>query len=189
MNDIMRNVILWMVIAGVLYVVAQSITPQAQTREVNYSEFIQMVKSGQVEEVQIGTNRISGTLSGTSIGGADQFETVKPPILDLDLLATLDENGVTIIGKEPERESFLTQLFLSILPILLVLGIFMFFMRQMQGGGRGGAGPMTFGKSRARLLGEDQIKTTFADVAGVEEAKEEVQELVEFLRDPGKFQR
>ncbi len=189
MNDIMRNVILWMVIAGVLYVVAQSITPQAQTREVNYSEFIQMVKSGQVEEVQIGTNRISGTLSGTSIGGADQFETVKPPILDLDLLATLDENGVTIVGKEPERESFLTQLFLSILPILLVLGIFMFFMRQMQGGGRGGAGPMTFGKSRARLLGEDQIKTTFADVAGVEEAKEEVQELVEFLRDPGKFQR
>ncbi|MDF1822619.1 MAG: ATP-dependent zinc metalloprotease FtsH [Alcanivoracaceae bacterium] len=185
----MRNVILWMVIAGVLYVVAQSITPQAQTREVNYSEFIQMVKSGQVEEVQIGTNRISGTLSGTSIGGADQFETVKPPILDLDLLATLDENGVTIVGKEPERESFLTQLFLSILPILLVLGIFMFFMRQMQGGGRGGAGPMTFGKSRARLLGEDQIKTTFADVAGVEEAKEEVQELVEFLRDPGKFQR
>ena len=189
MNDIMRNVILWMVIAGVLYVVAQSITPQATQREVNYSEFIQMVKSGQVEEVQIGTHRISGTLAGTSIGGAQQFETVKPPVLDLDLLATLDENGVTIVGKEPERESFLTQLFLSILPILLVLGIFIFFMRQMQGGGRGGAGPMTFGKSKARLLGEDQIKTTFADVAGVEEAKEEVQELVEFLRDPGKFQR
>src|SRR5699024_3118778 len=94
-----------------------------------------------------------------------------------------------VTGKEPERQGFLTQLFLSVLPILLILAIFIFFMRQMQGGGKGGAGPMTFGKSKARLMGEDQIKTTFADVAGVEEAKEEVQELVEFLRDPAKFQR
>lgn len=180
-----RNILLWLVIAGVLYVVAQSISPQAVSQRMDYSEFITRVENGDVAKVTINDTRIAGELSG---GG--RFETVKPPILDLDLLPTLHNNSVVIVGQEPERQGFLTQLFLSILPILLILAIFIFFMRQMQGGGRGGAGgPMTFGKSRARLLGEDQIKTTFADVAGVEEAKEEVQELVEFLRDPGKFQR
>ncbi|KZZ25177.1 ATP-dependent metalloprotease, partial [Alcanivorax sp. HI0083] len=118
-----------------------------------------------------------------------QFRTVKPPTLDTNLMPTLIQNDVNVVGLEPQRQGFLTQLFLSVLPILLILAIFIFFMRQMQGGGRGGGGPMTFGKSKAKLLGEDQIKTTFADVAGVEEAKEEVQELVEFLRDPAKFQR
>ena len=184
MNDMTRNILLWLVIAGVLYVVAQSISPQAVSQRMDYSEFITRVERGDVAKVTINDSRIAGELSS---GG--RFETVKPPILDLDLLPTLHNNNVVIVGQEPERQGFLTQLFLSILPILLILAIFIFFMRQMQGGGRGGAGPMTFGKSRARLLGEDQIKTTFADVAGVEEAKEEVQELVEFLRDPGKFQR
>src|SRR5690554_5772323 len=179
-----RNILLWLVIAGVLYVVAQSMNPQAASQRMDYSEFISRVERGDVTKVTINDTRIVGELSG---GG--QFETVKPPILDLDLLPALHNNKVTVVGQEPERQGFLTQLFLSILPILLILGIFIFFMRQMQGGGRGGGGPMTFGKSRARLLGEDQIKTTFADVAGVEEAKDEVQELVEFLRDPGKFQR
>ncbi len=184
MNDMTRNIVLWLVIAGVLYIVAQSISPQAANQAMTYSEFITRVERGEVRKVTIDDSRMIGELSG---GG--RFETIKPPVLDLDLLPTLHANGVEIIGREPERQSFLTQLFLSILPILLILAIFIFFMRQMQGGGRGGAGPMTFGKSRARLLGEDQIKTTFADVAGVEEAKDEVQELVEFLRDPGKFQR
>ncbi|MCK5875880.1 MAG: ATP-dependent zinc metalloprotease FtsH [Alcanivoracaceae bacterium] len=179
-----RNIVLWLVIAGVLYIVAQSISPQATNQAMTYSEFITRVERGEVKKVTIDDSRMIGELSS---GG--RFETIKPPVVDLDLLPTLHANGVEIIGREPERQSFLTQLFLSILPILLILAIFIFFMRQMQGGGRGGAGPMTFGKSRARLLGEDQIKTTFADVAGVEEAKEEVQELVEFLRDPGKFQR
>ena len=184
MNDMTRNIVLWLVIAGVLYIVAQSISPQAANQAMTYSEFITRVERGEVRKVTIDDSRMIGELSS---GG--RFETIKPPVLDLDLLPTLHANGVEIIGREPERQSFLTQLFLSILPILLILAIFIFFMRQMQGGGRGGAGPMTFGKSRARLLGEDQIKTTFADVAGVEEAKDEVQELVEFLRDPGKFQR
>jgi cell division protease FtsH len=184
LNDMTRNIVLWLVIAGVLYIVAQSISPQAVTNRIEYSEFITRVERGEVSRVTIHENRIVGDLAA---GG--RFETVKPPILDLDLLPTLHQNRVAIVGSEPDRPSFLSQLFLSILPILLILAIFIFFMRQMQGGGRGGAGPMTFGKSRARLLGEDQIKTTFADVAGVEEAKEEVQELVEFLRDPGKFQR
>ena len=184
MNDMTRNIVLWLVIAGVLYIVAQSMSPQPASQAMNYSEFITRVERGEVKRVTIDDTRIVGELSSGS-----RFETVKPPVLDLDLLPTLHGNGVEIIGREPERQGFLTQLFLSILPILLILAIFIFFMRQMQGGGRGGAGPMTFGKSRARLLGEDQIKTTFADVAGVEEAKDEVQELVEFLRDPGKFQR
>ncbi|PKM22922.1 MAG: ATP-dependent metalloprotease [Gammaproteobacteria bacterium HGW-Gammaproteobacteria-14] len=179
-----RNIVLWLVIAGVLYVVAQSISPQPVSQRIDYSTFISMVERGDVRQVTIDEHRIIGEMAD-----GKAFETIKPPVLDLDLLPALHQNRVAVVGREPQRQSFLTQLFLSILPILLILAIFIFFMRQMQGGGRGGAGPMTFGKSRARLLGEDQIKTTFADVAGVEEAKDEVQELVEFLRDPGKFQR
>ncbi|MED5388802.1 MAG: ATP-dependent zinc metalloprotease FtsH, partial [Pseudomonadota bacterium] len=179
-----KNIVLWLVIAGVLYVVASSISTQPATRDLPYSEFISQVENGEVQEVKIGENTITGTYSD-----GRQFKTVKPPTLDMDLMPTLIQNQVQVNGVEPERQGFLMQLFLSVLPILIILAIFIFFMRQMQGGGRGGGGPMTFGKSKAKLLGEDQIKTTFADVAGVEEAKEEVQELVEFLRDPAKFQR
>ena len=102
-----------------------------------------------------------------------------------DLLA----HNVTVEGKQPEQQSVWTQLLIASFPILLIIAVFMFFMRQMQGGGGGRGGPMSFGKSKAKLLGEDQITTTFADVAGVEEAKEDVQELVEFLRDPSRFQK
>ncbi|MEQ3636598.1 ATP-dependent zinc metalloprotease FtsH [Alcanivorax sp.] len=179
-----KNIVLWLVIAGVLYVVASSLSTQPATTDVPYSTFISRVEAGKVQEAKIGESTITGTYTD---GG--QFKTVKPPTLDTNLMPTLIQNDVNVVGLEPQRQSFLTQLFLSVLPILLILAIFIFFMRQMQGGGRGGGGPMTFGKSKAKLLGEDQIKTTFADVAGVEEAKEEVQELVEFLRDPAKFQR
>lgn len=164
--------------------VAQGLGHQAAPRTIDYSEFISRVESGDVARVEIQDYRIRG--EGRN---GQAFETVKPPVADLDLMPTLIQNNVKVEGKAPERQSFLSQLLLSILPILLIVAIFMFFMRQMQGGGRGGGGPMTFGKSRAKLLGEDQINTTFADVAGVDEAKEEVQELVEFLRDPTKFQR
>ena len=184
MNDVTRNIFLWLVIAGVLYMVASSMNQQPPSQSMNYSQFISKVESGDVAKVTIDDTRIVGELNN-----GNRFETIKPPMLDLDLLPALHSNRVEIVGREPERQGFLTQLFLSILPILLILAIFIFFMRQMQGGGRGGGGPMTFGKSRARLMGEDQVKTTFGDVAGVEEAKDEVQELVEFLRDPGKFQR
>lgn len=184
MNDMTRNIILWLVIAGVLYVVAQSINPQAKPDRLAYSSFVEKADQGKVKKVTISEYLISGELEG-----GQKFETVKPPVLDLELMPMLHDKQVEVAGSEPERQSFFTQLLLSVLPILLILGIFIFFMRQVQGGGRGGGGPMTFGKSRARLMGEDQIKTTFADVAGVEEAKDEVQELVEFLRDPGKFQR
>ncbi|KZX84142.1 ATP-dependent metalloprotease, partial [Alcanivorax sp. HI0013] len=179
-----KNIVLWLVIAGVLYVVASSISTQPATTSIPYSDFISRVESGDVQEAKIGESAITGTYKDGS-----QFKTVKPPTLDTNLMPTLIQNKVNVVGVEPERQGFLMQLFLSVLPILIILAIFIFFMRQMQGGGRGGSGPMTFGKSKAKLLGEDQIKTTFADVAGVEEAKEEVQELVEFLRDPAKFQR
>ena len=184
MNDMTKNIVLWLVIAGVLYVVASSISNQPGNTSVPYSTFISKVESGGVESVSIGDSVITGKYRDGS-----QFKTVKPPTLDTNLIPTLIQNKVQVVGEEPQRDSFLTRLFLSILPILLILAIFIFFMRQMQGGGKGGGGPMTFGKSKAKLLGEDQIKTTFADVAGVEEAKDEVQELVEFLRDPAKFQR
>ena len=179
-----KNIVLWLVIAGVLYVVASSINTQPTQQMLNYSAFIDNVEDGNVDQVTIGDTRISGQMNDGT-----RFETVKPPAMDTNLIPTLIQNEVEVTGKEPERQGFLTQLFLSVLPILLILAIFIFFMRQMQGGGKGGGGPMTFGKSKARLMGEDQIKTTFADVAGVEEAKDEVQELVEFLRDPAKFQR
>ncbi|WP_290537437.1 ATP-dependent zinc metalloprotease FtsH [Alcanivorax sp.] len=179
-----KNIVLWLVIAGVLYVVASSISTQPATTSIPYSDFISRVESGDVQEAKIGESAITGTYKDGS-----QFKTVKPPTLDTNLMPTLIQNKVNVVGVEPERQGFLMQLFLSVLPILIILAIFIFFMRQMQGGGKGGGGPMTFGKSKAKLLGEDQIKTTFADVAGVEEAKEEVQELVEFLRDPAKFQR
>lgn len=164
--------------------VAQGLGHQAAPRTIDYSDFIERVESGDVARVEIQDYRIRGE-------GRDgqSFETIKPPVADLDLMPTLIQNNVRVEGKAPERQSFLSQLLLSILPILLIVAIFMFFMRQMQGGGRGGGGPMTFGKSKAKLLSEDQINTTFADVAGVDEAKEEVAELVEFLRDPSKFQR
>ena len=184
MNDMTKNIVLWLVIAGVLYVVASSINTQPTQQMLNYSAFIDNVENGNVDQVTIGDTRISGEMNDGT-----RFETVKPPAMDTNLIPTLIQNEVEVTGKEPERQGFLTQLFLSVLPILLILAIFIFFMRQMQGGGKGGGGPMTFGKSKARLMGEDQIKTTFADVAGVEEAKDEVQELVEFLRDPAKFQR
>ncbi len=184
MNDMTKNIVLWLVIAGVLYVVASSINPQPSQQMLNYSSFIHNVESGNVDQVTIGGSRISGEMKDGT-----RFETVKPQAMDTNLMPTLIQNDVQVTGKEPERQGFLTQLFLSVLPILLILAIFMFFMRQMQGGAGGKGGPMSFGKSKARLLSEDQVKTTFADVAGCDEAKEEVSELVEFLRDPGKFQR
>ncbi len=186
MNEMTKNIVLWLVIAGVLYVVAQSISPQPTTNSVNYSQFINQVEDGRVQSVTIEGYEVNGRYDN-----GESFKTVLPAAVgDEKLIPTLLQNDVQVTNKEPERQGFLTQLFLSILPILLILGIFIFFMRQMQGGGRGGGGgPMSFGKSKARLTGEDEVNVTFRDVAGVEEAKDEVQELVEFLRDPAKFQR
>ena len=184
MNDMAKNLILWVVIAIVLLSVFNNFSSHSGTQPIPYSQFIEYVESGQIDSVVVD----GSTISGETVAN-EKFETVLPPIADIDLMPILLENNVAIEGRAPEKQSLWAQLLVACFPILLIVAIFMFFMRQMQGGGGGRGGPMTFGKSRARLLSEDQIKTTFADVAGCDEAKDEVQELVEFLRDPGKFQR
>ncbi len=184
MNDMAKNLILWVVIAIVLLSVFNNFSSQSSSRTIPYSQFVEYVESGQVDKVVIDGSNVSGRTTTN-----ERFETVLPAITDIDLMPMLLQNDVAIEGRAPEKQSLWAQLLVACFPILLIVAIFMFFMRQMQGGGSGRGGPMTFGKSRARLLSEDQIKTTFADVAGCDEAKDEVQELVEFLRDPGKFQR
>ncbi|WP_447595720.1 ATP-dependent zinc metalloprotease FtsH [Aquipseudomonas campi] len=179
-----KNLILWLIIAAVLVTVMNNFSSPSETGKLNYSEFIQQVQEGKVRQVTVDGYIISGKNSdGTT------FETVRPAIEDRGLIKDLMDNNVEIVGKQPERQSIWTQLLVASFPILVIIAVFMFFMRQMQGGAGGKGGPMSFGKSKARLLSEDQVKTTLADVAGCDEAKEEVGELVEFLRDPGKFQR
>ncbi|MDA0280850.1 MAG: ATP-dependent zinc metalloprotease FtsH [Proteobacteria bacterium] len=185
MNDMAKNLILWMIIAGVLLTVFQNINQEPREDSINYSEFIREVRAGRVQQVELAGINIAGVRSDNT-----QFRSVMPLIGDDQLLNDLFENDVEVTANEPEQRSIWIDLLLSIFPILIIVGLFLFFMRQMQGGGAGGkGGPMSFGKSKAKLLGEDQIKVTFADVAGVDEAKADVQELVEFLREPDKFQR
>jgi cell division protease FtsH len=184
LNDMAKNLILWVVIAVVLLMVFTNFSNHGAPQTVSYTSFIQDVENSKVRRV---------TMRGQSVSGeritGETFRTVLPNVADFDLIPRLLERGVVIDVMEPEKQSIWAQLLMATFPILLIVGVFMFFMRQMQGGGGGRGGPMTFGKSRARLISEDQIKTTFADVAGCDEAKEEVREIVEFLRDPGKFQR
>ncbi|HAJ77063.1 MAG TPA: ATP-dependent metalloprotease [Gammaproteobacteria bacterium] len=185
MNDMAKNLILWMIIAGVLLMVFNNINREPQQDNINYSQFISEVRSGRVRAVELAGLDILGIRMDNS-----QFRTFLPAIGDDQLISDLFENGVAINAVEPKQPSIWSQLLVGAFPVLLIVGLFYFFMRQMQGGGAGGkGGPMSFGKSKAKLLGEDQIKVTFADVAGVEEAKEDVQELVEFLREPDRFQR
>ena len=184
MNDMAKNLVLWLIIAAVLVTVMNNFSSPTESNKLNYSQFIQQVQDGGVKRVTVDGFIISGTRSDGS-----SFETVRPAIQDNGLIKDLMDNNVEIVGKQPEQQSIWTQLLVASFPILVIIAVFMFFMRQMQGGAGGKGGPMSFGKSKARLLSEDQVKTTFADVAGCDEAKEEVSELVEFLRDPGKFQR
>ena len=182
MNDIVKNVLLWVVIAVVLMSVFNSFGPQqSASAPLEYSQFIYDVKQGRVKSVVIEGRNIHGYRDDN-----ERFTTYTPD--DPGLIADLLNSGVKIDAKPPEKQGLLTQIFISWFPMLLLIGVWIFFMRQMQGGA-GGKGAMSFGKSKARMLGEDSIKITFSDVAGVEEAKDEVSELVEFLRDPGKFQK
>ncbi len=183
MNDLLKNVLLWVVIAVILVAVFNNLGGQAQVgNTITYSQFIEDVKSGQIQSANIAGREITGRNS------AGLYSTYSPETDNRALIGDLLDAGVEIAAEPPENPNFLLQLLLNTFPFLLFIGIWIYFMRQMQGGG-GGRGAMSFGKSKARLLGEDQVKVTFADVAGVEEAKEEVEELVEFLRDPGKFQK
>ncbi|MEJ6679239.1 MAG: ATP-dependent zinc metalloprotease FtsH [OM182 bacterium] len=180
-----KNLVLWMIIAGVLLTVFNNINRDPQADSIIYSQFVKELRDGRVQAVDIQNLQITGYRSDGS-----RFRSIMPAIGDRGLMDELLESNVAISGTQDEKPGFLSQLFLSLLPVLVIVGLFFFFMRQMQGGGGGGkGGPMSFGKSKAKLLGEDQIKITFADVAGVDEAKEDVKELVDFLREPDKFQR
>jgi len=183
MNDMLKSLLLWLVIALVLMSVFNNFGPAPkQESKLAYSQFLEKVRSGDIKQVTIEERTIKGTTQDDKA-----FSTYIPQMSD-SVLNNLVANGAVVRGKAPEQPSLLMNIFVSWFPIILFIGVWIFFMRQMQGGGgRGGA--MSFGRSRARLLGEDQVKVTFADVAGVDEAKEEVVELVEFLRDPLKFQK
>ena len=184
MNDMLKNILLWLVIAAVLLTVFNNFNTTPETNRITYSEFVKEVHDGRIARAVVDGYTISGSRTG-----GDSFETVRPAAADPKIMDDLLSNNVIVEGRMPEQQSLWTQLLVASFPILLILAIFMFFMRQMQGGGGGKGGPMAFGKSKARLLPEDQIKTTFADVAGCDEAKEDTKELVDFLREPGKFQR
>lgn len=182
MNDMVKNLFLWLIIAIVLVSVFSNFGPShAMTDRLSYSQFLTEVSQGMVHSVSIEDNKV---ISGVTKSNR-RFVTYIP-VSDPALLGQLLKNNVTVNGQEKQQESFLLHLFVNWFPMLLLIGVWVFFMRQMQGGS--GRGAMSFGRSRARLLGEDQVKVTFADVAGVDEAKEEVKELVDFLRDPTKFQ-
>jgi cell division protease FtsH len=179
-----KNLILWLVIAVVLMSVFQSFAPSdSNEQQIDYTRFVQDVRQGQIRDAIVGRD---GVIEGTKRSG-ESFVTVIPGMHDKDLINDLVKQGIRASGEMPEETSFLTNIFISWFPMILLIGVWIFFMRQMQGGG--GKGAMSFGKSKARLLSEDQIKTTFADVAGCDEAKEEVSELVDYLKDPGKFQK
>lgn len=185
MNDIVKNIILWLVIAFVLITVFKGFDQSRskdQVTQLEYSEFIANVKNNRVKSVIIEGKTVKGEFSDNG-----RFITYNPG--DMRLVDDLLNSGVRVEARPPEQQSMLMQIFISWFPMILLIAVWIFFMRQMQGGGGGGRGAMSFGKSKARMLGEDQVKVNFQDVAGCDEAKEEVGELVEFLRDPGKFQK
>jgi len=184
LSDLLKNVLLWVVIAVILMTVFNNLGGQRQANDtIAYSDFLSNVKNGQIDQLKFEGVEITGTRSG-----GQPFTTFSPETDNSSLIGELSKAGVDFERVPPKNPSVLLNILMSWFPFILIIGLWIFFMRQMQGGG-GGRGAMSFGKSKAKLLNEDQVKVTFADVAGVEEAKDEVSELVEFLRDPGKFQK
>ncbi|MBK9668845.1 MAG: ATP-dependent zinc metalloprotease FtsH [Thermomonas sp.] len=184
MNDLAKNLLLWVVVAVVLMVVFQSFSPKlAASQEVVYSQFVQEVQEDRIKKVDIASNERTVKFER----GDGSTGTTTAPVRDQELISDLIAHKVEIKQAPPDTGVSFWSLVLNFLPVLLIIGFWLFMMRQMQQGG--GKGAMSFGRSRAKLLNEDQTKVTFADVAGCDEAKEEVSELVEFLRDPGRFQK
>jgi cell division protease FtsH len=181
----MKNFVVWALIAVAVLVLFSQFVPRATpAAEVSYSTFLNEVRSGRIEAVVLQGDTIAGTRKDSS-----KFELYNPETDNTALIGALEKSNVTVIGRAPKQPNFLAQLVLQLAPALLLILVFAWMLRQMQGGGAGGRGAMSFGKSRARLLSEDQVNVTFADVAGVDEAKTEVGEIVDFLKDPSKFQK
>ena len=186
MNDITKNIVLWVIIAIVLMTVFNSFNaPRSNVPELSYSRFVEEVKNNNIAAVTLTEDGRSTIITGKTQSGA-RFRTIAPQ--DIWLVSDLLDNKVDFRVKEAEQPSILWQIMINWFPLFILIGLWIFFMRQMQGRG-GGHGAMSFGKSKARMLTEDQVKVTFSDVAGCEEAKEEVKELVDFLKDPSKFQK
>lgn len=184
MNDMFKNILLWAVIGITLMTAFQGVNSSfSSANTVEYSTFINDLKENRLKEVNFQNG--DETITVVKTNGSEYQTTM--PMYDKDLLNDLLNKNVTVVGKPAERRGLLSQILISWFPMMLLIGFWVLYMRQMQGGGRGN--PMSFGKSKAKMLAPDQIKTTFADVAGCDEAKEEVAEVVDFLRDPTKFQK